>query len=309
VIKVILVAMDGSKLAERVLPVIATLATRTSAEVVLATAVVPRDGWTDTHIALEWEQEEQRSASAYLKLLQDNLLERGIRVRGVRAEWGRPHVVINQIADAEDADLVALTTHGRGGFARWVTGSVADKVLRTSHRPLLLVRSSDESEDRGLNDANIKRILVPLDGSALSESVLPFLQELAARVSASLVLLNVVVPTLELSASFLPGSTSILEELKLGATIHIERVAKRIRRSGVSVETSVVVGHAAEAILDAATHMGPDLIALSTHGRSGPARWALGSVADAVIRRTDRPCLVVPDRVIREKEADAHQRP
>jgi hypothetical protein len=106
----------------------------------------------------------------------------------------------------------------------------------------------------------------------------------------------VVVPTLELSATFLPASTSILEELRAGAKEYIEGVGKRVRGSGVSVDTSVVVGHAAEAILDTAKFTDANLIALSTHGRSGPTRWILGSVADAVIRHADRPCLVIPAR-------------
>jgi nucleotide-binding universal stress UspA family protein len=64
----------------------------------------------------------------------------------------------------------------------------------------------------------------------------------------------------------------------------------------MSVEAQVAVGHAAEAIVDIAERTSADLIALSTHGRSGPTRWILGSVADAVIRHADRPCLVVPAR-------------
>jgi hypothetical protein len=112
------------------------------------------------------------------------------------------------------------------------------------------------------------------------------------------------VPTPELSATFLPYSTSILEELQVGAKKYIEGVGKRVMTSGVSVETSVVVGHAAEAILDLAERMSADLITLSTHGRSGPARWIMGSVADAVIRHADRPCLVIPARSVRREEEE-----
>jgi nucleotide-binding universal stress UspA family protein len=295
VVKAILVALDGSKLAERALPVIVGLAHRTSADVILATALVRRDGWTDSPPVLGWEQEEQVAASAYLNILQDDLLKRGLRVRGVRVEWGRADVVINEIADAEDIDVIGMTTHGRAGFARWVTGSVADKVLRTSRRPLLLVHSKDENAE--LLETDIKRILVPLDGSALSESVLPFIQELADALDASLVLLQVVVPTPELSASFLPGSTSILEELRIGAERYVSGVAKNLKEAGFAVDSSAAIGHASEAILDFAERTNADLIALSTHGRSGPARWILGSVADGVVRHADRPCLIAPARV------------
>jgi nucleotide-binding universal stress UspA family protein len=238
-IKTILVAIDGSKLAEQVLPVITALAAQTSAEIILATAMVPRDAWTKSPVAQEWEQEEQGAASAYLKLVQEQLLDRGIKVRGVRVVWGRPHVVINAIADEEDADLIAMTTHGRAGFARWVTGSVGDKVLRTSRRPILLIHSRDEAETADMPQVHIERILVPLDGSPLGESVLPFVRELAASVNASLVVLKVVVPTPELSASFLPGSTSILEGLQVDAEKYIGGVAKRLKQAGVTVKTAL----------------------------------------------------------------------
>ncbi len=308
-IRTILIALDGSRLAEEVIPVAAAVAAPTGAEVVLATAIVPEDGWTNGPVAREWEQEEQGAVLAYLKRLRQRLRKQGVTVRGVRVEWGRPHVVIGAIAEEEGADLIAMTSHGRSGFARWVMGSVADKVLRTSRRPVLLVHSQDEAQAEELRHIQIKRILAPLDGSALGESVFPHVQDLAKSLHASLLLLNVVVPTPELSATFLPYSSSILEELQVGAKNYIEGVGKKVERTGVSVETSVVVGQAAEAILDTARRTSADLIALSTHGRSGPARWIMGSVADAVIRHTDQPCLVFPARGADREEIEAEPAP
>jgi nucleotide-binding universal stress UspA family protein len=295
-IKTILIALDGSKMAEEAISVASALAARIRAELVLVTAIAPQDGWTDGPVARDWEQEQQGAAVAYLKSVQRQLGKQGVKVRGVRVEWGRPHVVIGAIADDEGADLIAMTTHGRSGFARWVMGSVADKVLRTSRDPVLLVHSQDEAQTQEAHEVEFKRIIVPLDGSPLAESVLPFVEDLAVNLHASVVLQDVVVPTPELSAAFLPYSTSILNELQAGAKKYVEGVAKRIAKRGVSVETSVGVGQPAETILDAAKRSYADLIALSTHGRSGPARWILGSVADAVIRHADRPCLVIPAR-------------
>ena len=303
-IKTILIALDGSKMAEEAISVATAVAVRTGAELVLATAIVPADGWTDGPVAREWEQEQQGAVLAYLKPLRQQLRKQGVNVRGIRVEWGRPHVAIGAIADEEGADLIAMTTHGRSGFARWVMGSVADKVLRTSRKPVLLVHSQDEAQTPEVREIQIKRILVPLDGSPLAESALPFVEDLAVSLHASLVLQDVVVPTPELSAAFLPYSTSILNELQAGAKKYVEGVAKRIAKQGVRVETNVAVGQAAETILDAAKQTGADLIALSTHGRSGPARWIMGSVADAVIRHSDRPCLVIPARSVRREEEE-----
>jgi nucleotide-binding universal stress UspA family protein len=308
-IRTILVALDGSRLAEQVLPVVSALAPRLAADVVPLAAIAPQDGWTDGPVAREWEQEEQGAAEAYLKSVQQQLGKAGVKVRGVRVEWGHPHVVISAIADEEGADVIAMTTHGRSGFARWVTGSVADKVLRTSRKPVLLVHSREETQEPAIGDVSVKRILVPLDGSPLGESVLPFVEDLTTRSNASLLLLNVVVPTPELSATFLPYSKSILEELQADAKKYVEAVGKRVRTAGVSVETSVVIGHAAEAILDTANRRSADLIALSTHGRSGAARWILGSVADTVIRHADGPCLVIPARGAERDKVEAEPVP
>ena len=86
-IKTILVALDGSELAEQAIPVACAIATGAGAEVVLATAIVPHDGWTNGPVARRWEQEQQVAATAYLKVLRQQLRKRGIRVRGVRVEW------------------------------------------------------------------------------------------------------------------------------------------------------------------------------------------------------------------------------
>ncbi len=291
-IKTVLIALDGSKLAEQVIPVVSAVAARTGAEVVLATAVVPHNGWTDGPVDRGWEQEEQVAAAAYLRRLRRQLHQRGMRVRAVRVERGRPHVVIGAIAGEEGADLIAMTTHGRSGFARWVMGSVADKVLKTTRKPVLLVHMQEGDEIR---EVQFQRILVPLDGSPLAESALPFVEDLAVSLQASLLLQSVVVPTAALYAgTLLPSTPPVLTEIEAGVREYLSGVAKRIEHADIRVETNVAIGYAAGTILDAAKEGNADLIALSTHGRSGPGRWILGSVADAVVRHSDRPCLVVP---------------
>jgi len=292
--RTILIALDGSKLAEQVIPVVSAVAASTGSEVVLVSAVVPHDGWTEGPVAQGWEQEEQGAAASYLRLVRRQLQKPGLKVRAVRVESGHPHAVISAIADEEAADLIAMTTHGRSGFVRWVVGSVADKVLRTSRRPLLLVHMQKEGE---IPEVRLNRILVPLDGSPLAESVLPFVEDLAVSLHASILLQSVIVPTATLYAgTLLPSMAPILTEIEEAMREYLGGVAKRLEHEGIRVETSVAIGYAAETILDAAKQGSVDLIALSTHGRSGPERSILGSVADAVVRHADRPCLVIPAR-------------
>src|SRR5574341_442815 len=272
-IKTILIALDGSELAEQVIPVVSGVASRIGAEVVLASAIIPHDGWTDGPVAREWEREEQGVAAAYLERLRRQLHKQGIRVRPSCVEWGRPHVVISAIADEEGADLVAMTTHGRSGFVRWVMGSVADKVLRTSRRPLVLVHMQEEDE---IPEVRIRRILVPLDGSPLAESALPFVEDLAMGLHASLLLQSVIVPAAALYAgAFLPSTTPALAEFEGGMREYLGEVEKRMKDLGIQADSNAAIGSAAETILDTAKQSSADLIALSTHGRSGPQRWIL----------------------------------
>ncbi|MDO8617171.1 MAG: universal stress protein [Dehalococcoidia bacterium] len=290
----ILVALDGSELAEQALPYASALASVTGAELFLVTAMVPHDRWIDDGVVGRWEQEEEAAATRYLDVMRDRLREKGAAVR-TKVVWGRAPVVISAVAEEEAADMIALTTHGRSGIARWVMGSVADKVLHTSPKPLLLVRAQEEPP----TPVGLGRILVPLDGSAMSESALPFVERLARQLRAKLLLEQVILPAAALYAGeFIPSTMPVLEEIEAGAKEYLRRIAKDAKRAGLTAEISVDVGYAAETILEAAKLRKADLIALSTHGRTGPGRWIMGSVADAVVRHAELPCLVLPARTV-----------
>jgi Universal stress protein UspA and related nucleotide-binding proteins len=289
----ILVALDGSNVAEQALPYASVLASVTGADLLLVTAMVPPDRWTDDGAVARWEQEEEAAAAQYLDVVCDRLREDGAAVRA-KVVWGRAPVVISAAAEEEAADIIALTTHGRSGITRWVLGSVADKVLHTSQKPLLLVRAQEEPPKA----VGFKRILVPLDGSAVAETALPFVERLARQLRAKLLLEQVVLPATAYAGVFIPSTVSVLDEIKAGAREYLQRIAKDAKRAGVTAEISVDIGYVAEAILEAAKFRRADLIAFSTHGRSGPERWIMGSVADAVVRHAELPCLVLPARTV-----------
>ncbi len=135
-----------------------------------------------------------------------------------------------------------------------------------------------------------KKILVPLDGSPLDESILPQVTELARAHSAELVLLRVAL------ARGFPGAdpTEAQVEAVREAEKYLEEVERDLRRDGLRVSTAVRYGNAAEEILDHAAFAGIDLIAMSTRGRTGLARMVMGSVTEQVVRRA--PCPVVTVR-------------
>jgi len=150
----------------------------------------------------------------------------------------------------------------------------------------------------------LDKILVPLDGSELSERVLPVAEELASKLSAEIVLLQGVISSTQAMREALPGAATIpevamdvakqrVESETHAAEKYLGELSQRLQGKGLRVSTAVIEGPASAAILDYATANGASLIALATHGRSGLARTVLGSVADEVVRSSVLPVLLV----------------
>jgi len=143
-----------------------------------------------------------------------------------------------------------------------------------------------------------KKMLVPLDGSELSEHALDHLKEILTSSSdVSVVLLQVVEPFTAIYAGG-PGATTVAQkankQAETDAAAYLNKLASRLERKRLSVETAVITGSPADVILDYAKQHEVDLIIMSTHGRSGISRWFFGSVAEKVIRHATIPVLVSP---------------
>ena len=288
----ILVPLDGSELAAQALPQASELAKRMGAELILLSVIVPMETWLEAAGAFDSDtrlNDEAAAAMAYLTSTGESLDKIGVTARS-RVVLGRAAESIRFVANEENADLIAMTTHGRSGLPRLVLGSVAAEVVRTAIQPVLLVRAAAVP---AVNVA-IKRILVPLDGSEMSEAALPVVAELAAKVNAELILHRVVTPTVVLyPGEVIPGSLAGLEEIEEGAKEYVDGLAGKLRDKGLTVTREVSIGYAPESILQSAADHRVDLIAMSSHGRTGFGRLVLGSVADEVIRRSPQPCLVI----------------
>jgi nucleotide-binding universal stress UspA family protein len=296
----LLVPLDGSPFSEHALSFACDIAQRSGAGLHLAHVHVLNDPIyiegmpvidAELH-ALGWEHERaylerirtQIAATAGLPITCANL-DSDDSVAGTLARY----VLANQI------DLVVLTTHGRGGLARAWLGSVADALVRCSSAPLLLLRPSKGAP--GLAQTPFKRILIPLDGSALSEQILEPALELGGLAQAEYVLVRVVEPFV--LADYAPLAqasrldTQLTQAQSAEARHDLERVAERLRAAGQTIYTRTLLAEQpAVAILDEARRQDVDLVAMTTHGRSSLARLLLGSVADKVLRGAARPVLV-----------------
>ncbi len=154
-----------------------------------------------------------------------------------------------------------------------------------------------------------ERILVPLDGSKVGEAALPYVEGLVSKLSSKLKVeatLFQVVSSLtyyvvagEASAR-IPYTEKEIEQIKRKAADYLNKAGEGLRSKGAIVKCKVGVGEAAEEIIKATDEINADLIAMSTHGRSGISRWAFGSVTDKVLRGGNKPMLIV--RALSEAE-------
>jgi nucleotide-binding universal stress UspA family protein len=290
-IKRVLVPLDGSELSESILPFAAEIAERAGAEILLVTAVQPVGVWDATATAINWEREE-KAAKDYIRTVEQRMTAQGHNVRS-RAFSGDAAEVILDAAEKEEADLVTMTTHGRSGVMRWLLGSIADRVVQHARVPVMLVRTA---EGQPLPSPAAERILVPLDGSETAAGALPFVKDYAELFDASLILFHAVSPVgtypgFETANAQIVGD--LLDTMQKEAEEMLAETAKKLKSEGLKVETAVTLSLAADGILEAAEKSKAGLIAIGTHGRSGITRAVVGSVANAVLRRSKLPCLLV----------------
>jgi len=281
----ILVPLDGSELAEVALPYAGELAGRLGSEVTLI------------HVCESTEQQYHNMHQIYLQKMAEvtkqyikKYVERPDAASiAVKAELlnGHPAEQILDFAEKQRIDLIVIATQGRSGIQRWVLGSVADKVVNAAKQPVLLIRARGVHH-HGVEKVETVKILLTLDGSKESEAVIPYAQELATRLKAEVILFQVVPPpspviTIPGETMQIPYTPAQVELWKADALAYLEKMADEFKSRHIKVRSEVREGDTAQEIITAADEVKADLVAMSTHGRSGIRRWALGSTADKVL--------------------------
>jgi nucleotide-binding universal stress UspA family protein len=292
----VLAPLDGSALAERVLPYARLVAASLGSRLELFRVVEPpplgdwdlAQGMMIPHAELDQESD----VLEYLDIAAARLRRSGLPVsRSFRT--GDPASQIVKIAEAEEDTLVAMSTRGRSGMTRWLMGSVTDKVLRGTTCSMLIVRGMSDGVDE--DDLKIRRIVAPLDGSRRSERALPPAVSLAKALSVGASLVYAM--QRETDGSEPEGNTPAEDGGRQGRVLadeYLEEIADELRQGGLGdVEQHVEYGDPAEVIVDFAEETEGCLIAMATHGRSPMQRWLLGSVTDRVTRHSSCPVLVV----------------
>jgi len=289
----ILVPLDGSAFAEAALPLALALSARTKAALHLVTVVEPIPAFAYE----EWESAAKEWSEAYLAAVAERIS--GAAGGSVTTALHSGHVVetLLEVAGSFNADLVVMATHGRGALSRAWLGSVADGLMRHAVIPVLFARPEEGETPAPEPVAGLETILVPLDGTELSESALAHATELGELFGCAYHLTRIVSYPIDIASPYLPHTVqmnqSVLADAKVHAAEYLEEHADRMRKRGLRITTSVIVdAQAGQGILAEAEAVGCDLIAMATHGRTGMGRLVLGSASDKVLRGTHVPLLL-----------------
>jgi nucleotide-binding universal stress UspA family protein len=296
VVRHVLVPLDGSVLAESVLPAAAATAVAFDARVTLF------------HVLEEWAPEtvhghphltDGDQAQAYLAEIATRPVLRNLAVE-FHVHRARTEDVADSImahADELGADLVVLSTHGQGGFTDLLFGSIALRALTRGRTPILLVNPTEAGEAPPFA---CQKILIPLDGTEVHEPSLPIASQLAKGWGAS-VHLTVVVPTAgtlsghkAATGLLMPSATRALLDMAEGeAESYVKRIATGLGAQGLSVTWSVDRGDPVSVLPEAAQAVQADLVVVATHARGAMEGFWSGSVTPKLMQRIGRPMLLV----------------
>lgn len=303
----ILVPLDGSPLAEAILPEVVDLARHHGAEVLLLRVALVHTlpGVDQTEAQVRAVEE----AEGYLAEVERRLAAQGVPVSGA-VRYGRAVEEILDHAESKRADLIAMSTHGRSGIRRFMLGSVAEAVLRAAPVPVLLLRGKASAaawREAGVSPAARQRpvelaapvihhILCPVDFSETSERAMAYAGALAGRFGADLTVLHVVYDPLDVTCSHIPHPPleQLREEMIREAEHTLHSRVRRALRFLPRAKTAVVAGPPFRQIIRYAREHHVDLIVMGTQGLSGLDRLIMGSTAERVVRTA--PCPVVSIR-------------
>jgi nucleotide-binding universal stress UspA family protein len=238
-------------------------------------------------LADELHQQSIGSAENLLRdLVHAHRAELGPGVRERVVSGSLPGALADHAASSA-IDLIVMTTHGRTGFARWLMGSVSERLLRVAPCSVLVVRGTSPRPN-----PRVASILVAVDFSDHSRRALEAAAELAARLGATLEVLHVWHAPFFGEAG--PARAELLERMRANARSQLEVfVTASTRVGGLAVEQSVIPGSPTKAISEHVAERQPDLLVLGTHGHGALERMVLGSVAEALARYAGCTTLIV----------------
>ncbi|HEV7214826.1 MAG TPA: universal stress protein, partial [Chloroflexota bacterium] len=271
----ILVPLDGSDLAGRVVPYAEELAAACDADLVLARMVA-----NGTPAA-------QSGALDAVMAIQHSCVARGLRVQTI-IEGASPASGLLSVVARLDVALLVMSTHGGSGPSRWVIGSVGEQLLRRVPIPALLLTPA--VLDSGTAERLHRRVIVPVDGSELSRQIYPAVRTLAGHLGAPITLVRALETAAVLRVTFGepfgPEPSELRRQIEERMLAGLRQRAREWSATGLAADAAVVPGHAATAVLALAAERGAGWLAMAAHGEGGHGGQAFGSTALAILRQT-----------------------
>lgn len=293
----ILLPLDGSELAECVLPHAVAVAQATGATLILLQVLEPAEG-AEAEVApepLDWHL-RKAAAEAYLAELSERLSQFGLEIERTLLEGDAAEQIVAFVRQ-EPIDLIVLSSHGESGLSGWNVSSVVQKVILRANTSVLIVRAYLPATTPA-GELRYRRILVPLDGSQRAEVVLPIVRQLAQQHGAKALLTSVVVrPEMPrrapLSAEDARLADKVMERNQEEARRYLEELTGRLE---IEVEMHLLTGESLIATLhDFVENEEVDLVIFSAHGYSGNGSRPYGSVVTSFIAYGSTPLLIVQD--------------
>jgi nucleotide-binding universal stress UspA family protein len=292
----ILVPLDGSELAEQVLPTVVTLARAFHSEVLVLGVA-------------ELGAREQRAYQLYADDKARDLKAKTERKSAsVKAQvvTGKAAEMILTMAEEERCDLIVMASHGQSGVNRWPLGSTSDRVLRSTRVPLMMVRTGAHAAAAAVASAAaaaaaddvLKRVLVPIDGSERSEAILPFVENLVKALPSEVIVAEIVEEGMHVRTvgglDYVPLVEKDLQTAMVAASQYLESITPRLGNSTEGAKYEVATGDPARELIRIAAATDCTMIAMTSHGRSGIETLSLGSVASKVIEGAQQSIWIVP---------------
>ncbi len=299
----ILVPLDGSQMAECVLPQAVAIARPFDAEITLLRILEKTQAGVSAQLfdLLNW-QINKTKAGLYLETIKARLQASGLQARTMVLE-GLVAEGIIEYAQNQGMKLIVLSSHGRNGLTPWGISSVTQKTILSAPTSLLIVRAHPQHSQVGeLAETPIyQRILVPLDGSQRAENVLPIITQLSHFHKSQIHLVQVV-QTPEMVRQMPPAhedidlSDRVVAQNREEAGRYLEQLKSRSYLEGIPVQTHLITSdNAAVALHQLGEQEHIDMVTLSAHGYSGNHQWPYGSLVNNFILYGKVPLLIVQD--------------
>jgi nucleotide-binding universal stress UspA family protein len=291
----ILVSLDGSAYAEQALPLATGLVRMWGSRLRLVSVHTPATTWNAGGefplVDHDLDQQLREQEQSYLTEVAARITADGDLDIECTVLDGRVAEAIVNFVQQTRTDMVVLTSHGRGGLGRIVLGNTADQLVRRLEVPVLVVRAGQDAQQ------GPHRILVPLDGSALSDSIMEQAKTVARVTRSELLLAMILQPLPILLPPFLWPPEKLTEPRELrerAGRTYLELWKKQLAGEGFAVQSRVRTARkVAKEILQLVKDEECGMIAMATHGASGLDRVMLGSVTDQVLRHAQVPVLVL----------------